>query len=888
MNKGTLIVLDGNSLAHRAFYAIPLLSTQEGVFTNAAYGFMNMLWKIIGEFQPEYLAVAFDKGKLTFRNDQYTEYKAHRKSTPEELRPQFGVIKRLLEAMRIPTLELEGFEADDLIGTVVRRAEAEGLSPVVVTGDRDALQLVSDKTRAIITKKGISEFETYDREAVFHRYQLRPEQIIDLKGLMGDQSDNIPGVPGVGEKTALKLVQEFGSLENLLANLDAVPGKLREKLETHSAQAELSKKLATIDTNCPVEVDFEACRLTPPNLDQLIPLLKKYELRSLLKSVLETYGENRAEAEQQFFQAGSYRVVTAESDLEELEAELRRAEMVAVDFGKTAGHPLDAAVDALYFSTEPGKAWEVSLTGTDTAIRKKYLLPVLSDPGIRKYFFDVKLAYHCANRLGVKLAGVAGDVMLAAYLVNPGLPNQKPEDLSLAYLNRVFAPPSDPGLAGCLRADLISHLVQPLESKLEEAGLTYLYRDVELELARVLAGMEEEGITVDLEQLKVMSRELGQQLEELTGKIYELAGEEFNLNSPKQLAVILFDKLKLPVLKKTKTGPSTSAAVLEELAPYHEIVARMLEHRQLMKLKSTYVDSLQTLIHPLTGRLHTSFNQTVTATGRLSSTEPNLQNIPVRFELGRKIRKVFGPSAPDRLIMTADYSQIELRILAHISGDPALIAAFHAGEDIHTRTAAEVFGVPLEKVTREMRTKAKAINFGIVYGISDFGLSRDIGVTRAEAKRYIDSYFERYRGVKKYLDEVVAEARERGYVTTVLNRRRYLPDLTSSNKMVRSFGERTAMNTPIQGSAADIIKLAMVKVDEAIRRRGLLSRMILQVHDELIFDVPKSELTEMAEIVRQGMEKALTLSVPLEVEIKVGPNWYDLALLQAFRDLNRR
>jgi len=881
MSEDTVLILDGNSLAHRAFYAIPLLSTQEGVFTNAAYGFMNMLRKVMGDFGPGYLVVAFDKGRQTFRTQAFAGYKAHRKSTPEELRPQFVIIKRLLQAMNIPVLELEGFEADDLIGTVVRRAEARGLSPFIITGDRDALQLVSPKTKAVITRKGISELDTFDEDAIRDRYGLRPEQIIDLKGLMGDASDNIPGVPGIGEKTALKLLHEFGSMEHILENLEAIPGKVRDKLVEYSDQAELSKKLATIDTDCPVDIDFEACRLTPPNLDELIPLLKEYEFRALLKTFLAEYGENKTDAGQRFFQEGrSYRIVTSAGELEELEAEIRDASGVAVEFGASGGHPLQSAVESLYLSVEPGKAWAVPLGAFAPGVVRELLGPVLADPRTAKYFHDAKLALHYACCLELELNGVTSDVMIAAYLVNPGIPNQKLEDLSLAYLNRVFDPPEDPGLVGCMRVDLINHLKPVLEEKLEEADLHSLYRGVELPLINVLAGMEQEGITVDPKQLKLMSRELGQQIDELTQEIYGLAGEEFNLNSPKQLAVILFDKLKLPILKKTKTGPSTSAEVLEELAPYHEIVTKMLEHRQLMKLKSTYVDGLQALINSKTGRLHTTFNQTVTATGRLSSTEPNLQNIPIRLELGRKIRKVFVPSAPDRLIMAADYSQIELRILAHISNDQVLINAFHEGEDIHTRTAAEVFGVSPELVTREMRTRAKAINFGIVYGISDFGLSRDIGVTRAEAKLYIDNYFQRYRGVKEYLDQVVIEARDKGFVTTILNRRRYLPDLFSSNKMVRNFGERTAMNTPIQGSAADIIKLAMTKVDDEIRHRGLKSRMILQVHDELIFDVPKDELPEMTGVIRRGMENALTLSVPLEVEIKIGPNWYELTALK--------
>ena len=885
MSSDTLLIIDGNSLAHRAFHAIPHLSTSQGLSTNAAFGFTNMLLKVLAEKGPERIAVAFDHGKVTFRHDEYKEYKAHRKPTPEELRPQFPIIKDILSAMRIPIFEIEGYEADDLIGTLSARAEESGIHSIILTADRDTLQLVSPQTRVLLTKKGISELEEYDEGRVWERYGITAHQFIDLKGLTGDPSDNIPGIPGVGEKTAVRLLKEFGSLEEVLAHAGELTGRVKELVKTHGEQAAMSKRLATIDRGVPVPIDLDRCAWPGPDYQQLLDTLKKLEFKTLIKSIYwdkksgggKQPGRSAGKAGRPFPEPDlatapvDIRLLSTPAAMEELVESARKAGHIALNL---AGSP-DGIAAAGFAAGEKGNHY-LDLASLKSPDREKGLETIKSiceDRGIKKYCHNGKEAIRMLARQNIRLTPLAFDTMVAAYLINPAGSNVDLRDVCLEHLNSVL--PDGPQIIPAGAAS-IKELLPVLEEKLRLQEEDRLFYEVELPLVAVLAGMEMQGLAVDKNRLEEMSAELAALIEGLAGEIYRLAGQEFNINSTRQLGKVLFEDLKLPAGKKTKTGYSTDAEVLEELAGAHEAVAMVLEYRQLVKLKSTYTDGLKALVNPSTGRLHTTLNQTITATGRLSSSEPNLQNIPIRMEQGRRIRKVFVPSRLGNLLLSADYSQIELRILAHMSGDPVLLNAFKNNEDIHTRTAAEVFGIPPEAVTREMRGRAKAVNFGIVYGLSDFGLARDIKVPRGEAKRYIESYFQRYAGVRSYIDRVVREARQKGYVTTILNRRRYLPDLFSPNRTVRSFGERTAINTPIQGSAADIIKLAMVNIDREMREHGFSAKMVLQVHDELIFDAPGEEIPALTLLVRRCMENALILDVPLIVDLKVGPNWYEV------------
>lgn len=879
-----LMVIDGNSLAHRAFHAIPLLTTSKGEITNAVFGFTNMLMRILDERKPDMVAVCFDKGKITFRHEQYGDYKAHRKGTPDELRPQFPLLKEVLSAMRVNMLEAESYEADDLIGALITAAEKEKINSIIVTGDRDALQLVSPLTRVLLTRKGITELEEYDEGRVWEKYGISPEQLIDFKGLVGDASDNIPGVPGIGEKTAGKLIKEYGSLEEVIAQQDKLPARTRNKISEYADQALLSKRLATIIREVPINLEVSLSRWPGPDYPRLLALFSKLEFNSLIKNIVNQVGGKGKKNKQgrENFPAPSldglktysvaYTRVTGEEILPKILNEVKSSGTVALALEGDKENGVKAAAlstgDEIYYLPVTGPS------GPGRGAALGLLKKLCEDKTVGILCHDAKRDMWMLNRHGIRLSNLVFDTLIAAYLLNPSTPNQDLSDLALENLKIVLPHGAEPSLPA--RAEAIRRLRKILAEKIKETEMERLYFEIELPLVTVLAEMEMAGVKVDRKQLEEMSSELEEKINSLAEAIYLLAGEKFNINSTRQLGRILFEKLQLPVIKRTKTGYSTDAEVLEELAGSHEIVAMVLEHRQLMKLKSTYVDGLTSLIDPETGLVHTTFHQNVTATGRLSSSEPNLQNIPIRMEEGRKIRKVFQTRREGNIILTADYSQIELRILAHMSGDPLLVESFQKGEDIHTRTASEVFGVALTEVTRDMRGRAKAVNFGIVYGISDFGLSRDIKVPRQEAKRYIDGYFARYHGVKSYIDRTVAGARERGYVSTLLNRRRYLPDLFSPNRTVRNFGERTAMNTPIQGSAADIIKLAMVRIQQDLVNRGLATRMILQVHDELIFDVPVEELNEIKELVKTRMENALALDVPLVVDMKMGHNWFEV------------
>jgi DNA polymerase I len=866
------VIIDGSSLVHRAFYALPLLTTAAGLYTNAVYGFTTMLVKLLADIKPDAMAVAFDKSRVTFRNEAYAEYKAQRKATPSELAEQFPLVREMVRAFGIPALEEAGFEADDIIGSLACQARSQGYNVVIVTGDRDALQLINPSTQVLLTRKGISEMEMFDRQALITKYGVTPEQVVDLKGLMGDASDNIPGVPGIGEKTATKLVNEFGSVENLLANLDKVSGKkLQENLRENRELAVLSKKLATIDCNMMLQVPEEEFRFCPDTA-KLRELFTKYEFKSLLAR-LDTLFPGLTAPSPIVAALPRARIISGYGAVQEIITQVRgqaRLDCCAITAGQVPGIELRGLAVAV------GDGAVYIPAGTDGW---QDVLALLADKDIAKATYDAKTLASACLAVNTPLAGLSFDALLAAYLLDPTAASYPLEQLAEKYLGEP-APSrpknTDPDAEAdfaAWAAGVVNRLLPVMTGRIVEAGLEKLYCEIELPLVEVLAVMEFTGIKVDADYLQEMSGEIARKIDTLLVEIYQLAGEEFNVNSTKQLGSILFEKLKLPVQKKTKTGYSTDAEVLEKLAGEHPLIDKLLEYRMLTKLKSTYLDGMAVLISRSTGRLHTTFNQTVTATGRLSSSEPNLQNIPIRSDIGRKIRELFVPDRGFVELLSADYSQIELRVLAHMSGDASLIDAFRHNKDIHTATAAEVFGVPESEVTPEMRSRAKAVNFGIVYGISDYGLSRDIGVNRKEAGLYIGNYFARYPGVKNYIDQMVADARDKGYVTTLFGRRRYLPEIHSSNFNLRSFAERTAMNTPIQGTAADIIKKAMVEVYRRLKEVGLKSRILLQVHDELVLEVVEEEAAQVAAIVKTAMEGAVGLDIPLSTEVKTGINW---------------
>lgn len=858
--KQTLFLVDGNSLLNRAYYALPPLTTKEGVPTNAVYGFTMMLFRIIDDYAPTHIYVAFDVAKPTFRHEAYQEYKANRAGMPDDLKPQVELMKRVLDTWGIARLEMAGYEADDIIGTASKQGEAAGFQVYILTGDRDALQLVSEHTSVLLTKKGIKEIEIVTPKVLKEQFGLEPHQVIDLKGLMGDSSDNIPGVPGVGEKTALKLVAKYGSIEALYANIDQEQGKLKEKLVANRDLAFLSKQLATIDRNIPLQLDFS--QSLERNESQLIPLFTELEFRTLIERLHKDKEDVTVDIQSLPLQAAAqpvtYTLIASASELADLEQQLKANDLCAVYLDE--GH-LAVAVGEQVWYTDEMYVGAVART----------LHQLSNDLSI--CCNDAKTLYKLIVMHGGDLAdfSITDDVQIASYVLDPSSSHDL-SSLSVRYAKLApLAETGSPAHQAVARAKRILQLMPHLHQLLAAEGMLKLYQDVEMPLAKILTKMELRGIKCNPEKLQLLSTQMETALNRLTEEIYTLAGEKFNINSPKQLGYILFEKLGLPVIKKTKTGPSTDAEVLEQLS-YHPLIAKLLEYRQLTKLKSTYADALANLINPMTGRIHTTFNQTVTATGRLSSTNPNLQNIPIRTAEGRKIRGAFE-SETGWYLLSADYSQIELRVLAHISGDQRMIAAFNSGVDVHRQTASEVFQVPLDAVTPEQRSAAKAINFGIVYGISSFGLAKGTNLSRAQAQQYIDQYFTRYPQVKAYLDNIVKSAKEQGYVTTLLNRRRYLPDIKSKNYQRRSFAERMAMNTPIQGSAADIIKMAMLKVDQSLRANNLRAQLLLQVHDELVLEVPEDEITLVAALIKQSMESVIELAVALEVEVKIGTDW---------------
>jgi DNA polymerase-1 len=879
-----LFIIDGNSYIYRAFYAIRSLSTSTGLPSNAVLGFANMLMKVIKEKMPDRLAIVFDPKGPTRRHKEFKEYKAHRPPMPRDLVPQIPYIHSLVQAFRIPVFIQEGQEADDVIATLASQARGAGMQVVIVTGDKDLLQLVGP---------GISVYDslkdrTYGPLEVEERFGVPPERVVEILGLMGDASDNIPGVPGIGEKTSQALIKEFGTIENVLAQAHQITRpKLRQSLLEHAELARLSRDLAVLQRDLPLAVDLDQLIPKEPDTPALLSLLRELEFTSLLKYVSPLPDRE-----------ATYRAVLTSDDLEELLKMIQRAPELSLDTETTSLDPMQADLVGLSFSAEPYTAYYLPLAHTyagvpaqlprDAALER--LRTVLEDPSIRKIGQNLKYDVLVLKHIGIEVRGISFDTMIASYLLNPSKTSHSLAASALEYLNYKTTTYGEVTGAGKKQigfnevdiatatqysgedADIAFRLKQVLEPKLREQGLDSLFADVEMRLLGVLAEMEFIGVKIDAGLLQVMSRNLERETAKIVTSIYELAGTEFNINSPKQLADILFVRLRLTPVKKTKTGFSTDVDVLEELSSAHPLPAEILKYRTLAKLKSTYVDALPAMINPRTGRLHTSLNQTVTATGRLSSSEPNLQNIPIRTEIGREIRKAFIADEGSSLL-SADYSQIELRVLAHLSGDESLIRTFVEDLDIHTRTASEIFGLPPEEISPEMRRKAKAVNFGIIYGISAFGLAQDIGVSNVEAKRYIDQYFARYPKVRSFITATIEQARTAGYVTTLLGRKRYIPELAASAAPVRNFGERMAVNTPIQGTAADLIKLAMIHIHQRIAEQGLGSRMILQVHDELIFEVPDGEIPVMKDLVRESMEGVLKLSVPIRVDIGVGKNW---------------
>lgn len=884
-----LILIDGNNIIYRAFFAMPPLTNTAGQQTNAVYGFTTMLLRLIEEHKPSHLIVAFDAGKITFRHEGYEDYKGGRQKTPPELSEQFPMLKDLLRNLGVPQFEISGYEADDIIGSISREADEAGRQVMIVSGDKDMLQLASEHTTVALVRKGVTEVELYGPQQIREKYNLTPQQIIDLKGLMGDASDNIPGVPGVGEKTALKLLHQFGSVEGVLAGTGELKGKMKEKLEEHADSAVMSKKLATIYREVPLEHAWEDMEFTGIKGDTAGPALAKLEFKSLLERLsLSAYSAAQGEggASEPVEAADLDITIVGESELESLIAAL--PDISALQVESNGENPHRAEVIGIGLSS-PERHYFVPFDLLKSPAAQR-LRDWLGDEKAPKSGYDLHRADLALHWQGIPFAGAANDVQLAAYLLDPTEANQNLNDLTAKYGLPRLSPDEEVFGKGARykipeleilgnhvarKSATVLGIAAKQQQELNETAMTALFEDLEMPLSRILADMEKQGIAVNKEDLKELGKEFETQISTLVTQIYEICGTEFNLNSPKQLGEILFVKLGLPVVKKTKTGYSTDAEVLEKLAPYHDVVRLILQYRTIAKLQSTYVEGLLKEISEGTGKVHTYYRQTIAATGRLSSQFPNLQNIPIRLEEGRKIRKVFVPSEPGWSILAADYSQIELRVLAHISGDERMKEAFLEDMDIHTKTAMDVFGVTADQVDSNMRRSAKAVNFGIVYGISDYGLSQNLGISRKDASQFIESYFAIFKGVRQYMDDIVVEARKQGYVTTLLERRRYLPEINAKNFNLRSFAERTAMNTPIQGTAADIIKLAMVHMDRAIAERGLKSRMLLQVHDELVFEVPQEELELMKKLLPEVMAGALQLSVPLKAEVSYGSNWYE-------------
>ncbi len=897
MSRPALYLLDGYALIYRAFFAFirsPLRSSS-GEDTSTAFGMANFLVKLLDERKPDYLGVVLDSREPTFRHRRYAEYKATRDKMPDELTVQLPRVRELFEAFRVPVLELVGEEADDVIGTLARQGAEADLDVYIVSGDKDFYQLIDERVRLLNPGRGgptgVDE-ELVDLSNASQKFGVGPGRVADLLGLMGDSSDNVPGVPGVGPKTARKLIEEWGGIEDIYQRLEEVgTPKLRERLAEHREAAILSKDLVTIRTDREVALDLEALKVAEPDAERVTRLFSELEFHKLL----ERFGGGASEVVEE----AAYDVVRDEAGLARLAARLREAGRFAVDVESTSRDPVRADLVGISVAVAPGEATYVPIghvvDGNLPADRVREVLgPLLADPSIAKVGHRVKYDSIVLGRAGFALDGVAADTMLAAYLLDPARRSYELDLLALEILghrmvsfDEVTRPDGEEQIPfaevdvdaaaryACEDADVTLRLAEEFLAELEAKGLIDLYRDVELPLIPVLADIERQGVALDVPFFEAMSRRLEGELKGIEAACYTLAGETFNLNSPQQLATILFEKLELPVVRRTKTGYSTDAEVLETLAAEHELPRKVLEYRELAKLKSTYVDALPAAINPETGRLHSSFNQTVAASGRLSSSDPNLQNVPARTELGREIRRGFVPSQAGWLLLVSDYSQIELRILAHLSGDANLVEAFRSGQDIHRQTAALVFGCAPEKVSPILRTRAKEVNFGVVYGMGAFGLARRLGIPQAEAKAFIEGYFARFPDVKRFQEDTIERVRQDGFVTTMLGRRRYLPEIRSKNWNVRSFAERAAINSPIQGTAADLIKIAMIRIHRRIAAEGLPARMLLTVHDELVFEVEDGSIAAVGDLVREEMEAAIELDVPVVVEVGAGSTWYD-------------
>ena len=954
--KDLLLLFDGNALVHRAFHALPPLTVSKtGEMVNAVYGFANTLLKVLAEFKPTYWAVAFDRPVPTFRHEMFEEYKAQRPKAPEELKSQIKRVHQLVDAFHIPIFEIDGFEADDVLGTLGKQASEQGSETIIVTGDNDVLQLVLPEIKALMPRRTLSDTVLYDEEAVKQKYGIRPEQITDFKALVGDVSDNIPGVPGIGEKTATKLIRQFGSLEGIYDNIgNVMPSKLRAMLREYQSQAFQSKELVTIVKDVPVNLNLEACRVSTYDRSEVVELFRELEFINLLPRLPQGIWEGTSPSPTE----GIYQVVNSEAGLNELISQLEAASEIVLDLETTLtsspsynevsfpykrgikGEGLTAELVGIAVSPASGKAFYIplrllrgvyperdssvaSLPQNDNKRRAQNdiqfchpersegsesgsdileplplvqvmagLKPILENTNIGKIAYNAKHDMAVLANYGVELENLDFDLMIAAYLIGEknlslkaiafnklGLEMVQITDLigtgkkqvSLATLGvKQVADYS------CANVNITWGLRDNLKEELCRQGLWQLFREVEMPLVPVLVAMERNGITLDTNLLREMSLELGQEMLKLEAEIYSSVGHQFNINSPKQLGKVLFEELKLPRSRKIKSGYSTEASVLEGLRGLHPIIERVLQYRQLGKLKSTYVDALPALIDGRTGRLHTNFNQTGTATGRLSSSEPNLQNIPVRGEIGRKIRQaIVAPSGT--YLLSADYSQIDLRALAHLSQDPSLTAAFVSDEDIHAMTASRLFDIPVAEVTAEMRRTAKTVNFGVIYGMSDYGLEQATELSREEASQFITLYFERYPRVREYIEATKEQARKLGYVQTVLGRRRFIPEINSPNRQVREAAERMAINAPVQGTSADIIKVAMINIHREMKERNLKSKMLLQIHDELVFEVPQEEVEELKSLVAELMSQAVKLSVPLKIDIKLGKNWGKMA-----------
>ncbi len=900
--KPLLLLFDGNALIHRAFHALPPLTVSKtGEIVNSVYGFANTLLKVLAEFKPTYWAVAFDRPAPTFRHKMFREYKAQRPAMPEELKGQIGRVHQLVEAFHIPIFEIDGFEADDVLGTLSKQASDQTIETIVVTGDNDMLQIISPRIKALAPKRTFNDTALYDEEAVEQKYGVKPEQITDFKALVGDPSDNIPGVPSIGEKTATRLIQQFGSLEGIYEHIeDITASKLQTALRQYQSRAFQNKELVTIVKDVPINLNLEACRVSAYNRDEVVKLFQELEFIKLLPRLPHESYQLTTDS----FPRGVYHIINTERGLDELVSQLEAASNIVVALETTlppeSKETMTAELVGIVVSPFPEKVFYIPLGHRRlnqseqlplTQVMAKFK-PLLENTNIDKLVHNGKCNMTVLANYGVKLEGLNFDTMLAAYLL--GEKNLGLKALAFNKLGVEITPVSELISTGKKHtpiamleirqvadhvfacADIIWNLTDSLKEELHQQGLWQLFSEVEMPLIPVLAAMERNGVLLDTDLLRKISLELGREMLKLEIEIYSSVGHQFNINSPRQLGKVLFEELRLPQFRKTKTGYSTEASVLEALKGIHPIIELVLEYRQLAKLKSTYVDALPVLVNPKTRRVHTNFNQTGTTTGRLSSSEPNLQNIPTRGELGREIRKAFV-APPGTLLLSADYSQIDLRALAHLSQDSSLIAAFARDEDIHTVTASKIFNVPEAEVTPDMRRNAKTVNFGVIYGMSDYGLEQATNLSRGEAAQFIALYFETYPKVKEYIEATKEQARKLGYVQTVMGRRRFIPEINSPNRQVREAAERMAINAPVQGTSADIIKVAMINLYREIQRRNLKSKMLLQIHDELIFEVPEEEVGEMKSLVAELMTKAVKLCVPLKIDIKLGKNWGEMA-----------